>query len=128
MIAQREAGVSALPPPRAAPFGAGCILAGAPGAGNLFPQPSHGEGQNRVRMDDVLGAGPWLIARSTAAVWNATVDVFVLTDDLLAPFRAALLAWLDGHSAEAVLVRPDRYVFGAGAPATLLAGWSAALE
>jgi 3-(3-hydroxy-phenyl)propionate hydroxylase len=128
MLAQREGGVPVLPPITAASFAAGCILAGAPGAGSLFPQPIHGEGPGRVRMDDVLGAGPWLIARSSAAVWNATVEVFVLTADYLAPFRSALTAWLDSHDAEAVLIRPDRYVFGAGPAATLLAAWSKALE
>jgi 3-(3-hydroxy-phenyl)propionate hydroxylase len=37
-----------------------------------------------------------------------------LDDVRLAPFRAAIGAWLDRRDADAVLVRPDRYVFGAG--------------
>jgi len=51
-----------------------------------------------------------------------------LGDEALAPFRAALAKWLDEHGAEAVLVRPDRYVFGSGDPAALLAAWAKALH
>lgn len=48
-------------------------------------------------------------------------------DDLaaLAPFAAPLTAWLDAHATEAVLVRPDRYVFGTSNPATLATDWKA---
>ena len=46
----------------------------------------------------------------------------------LAPFRAALVAWLDQHGTDAVLVRPDRYVFGTGAPSVLLSAWTQALN
>ena len=44
------------------------------------------------------------------------------------PFRAAVLGWLDQRQAEAVLVRPDRYVFGSGAPQALLDAWAASLN
>jgi 3-(3-hydroxy-phenyl)propionate hydroxylase len=51
-----------------------------------------------------------------------------LDEPELAPFRLQVLAWLAERGAEAVLVRPDRYVFGAGPPAALLAAWTAALK
>ncbi len=48
----------------------------------------------------------------------------------LAPFRPALLAWLDQHGAEAVLcVRPgSAMLFGAGAPGALLDAWEQSLQ
>lgn len=127
MLARLESGAPPLPPLAPPPFAQGCILAGAPGAGAMFPQPCLGEGVRRLRMDDVLGDGPWLIARDTADIDARGVDVVSLDSDLLAPFRTAIAAWLDEHGAKAVLVRPDRYIFGAGEPAALLAAWATAL-
>jgi len=45
----------------------------------------------------------------------------------LAPFADPLRAWLDARDADAVLVRPDRYVFGAGAAKDLIAEFSHSL-
>jgi hypothetical protein len=42
------------------------------------------------------------------------LKVFSLEDTELAPFRAPLIAWFNEHAAQAVLVRPDCYVFGTG--------------
>ncbi len=123
MLAQRAAGAPGLPPMRPQPFAAGCLIPGAPGAGSLFPQPAAGQGPRRRRLDDALGAGPWLITR--APVSAPDMKVIGLESDLAAPFRPGLAAWLDRHGADAVLVRPDRYVFGAGAPAVLLDAWRA---
>lgn len=85
----------------------GAILAGSPGAGTYFPQSVAGE----ARLDDVLGPEAWLISRTD------------LDRPDVAPFRAALAGWLDKHSVEAVVVRPDRYVFGGGAAEDLSATW-----
>lgn len=93
------------------PISGGAILAGTSGAGSYFPQPVI-KGQ---RLDTVLGTGPWLLDR----------DRLEAAD--LAPFRQALEAWLDSHQAEAVLVRPDRHVFGTGSREALEAGWQALL-
>jgi 3-(3-hydroxy-phenyl)propionate hydroxylase len=128
MLARQAAGAPALPPLRTEPFSAGCILVGAAGAGDLFPQPTCGEGIRRLRMDDGLGEGPWLIARRPAAVAGAQIAVRHLEEPALAPFRAELARWLDALGAEAVLVRPDRYVFGTGEPAVLAAAWARALR
>ena len=108
MLAARASGSPPLPPLSPLPFAAGAILPGATGAGTMFPQPRAGD----VRLDDVIGDSPWLLSRQT------------LEDPALAPFRAALAEWLDRHGVEAVLVRPDRYIFGAGEPAVLLAAWA----
>lgn len=95
-------------PPGYPAIAKGLILAGAPGAGRYFPQPVSVEG---TRLDDILGPGRWLLSRE---------------DPRTLPFAGPIARWLDEHGAEAVLVRPDRYVFGAGAPNQLSAAWAAA--
>jgi 3-(3-hydroxy-phenyl)propionate hydroxylase len=126
MLAQRAAGAPPLPPATPAPLAGGGVMAGAAGAGALFPQPVSGPLEQRLRLDEVLGDGPWLIARTAAP--NGALPVFDLTEPRLAPFRADLARWLDAHGAEAVLVRPDRYVFGAGEPQALTAAYRQALR
>jgi 3-(3-hydroxy-phenyl)propionate hydroxylase len=125
--AKRDAEMLARPQTSAPLFapmlGPGHVLPGAPAAGWLFLQ-SWADGRG---LDDVLGAGPWLIARDVAPLAPG-VTTAPLSDPLLAGHRAALTAWLDEHKADAVLVRPDRYVFGAGDPDALLAAWRAPLE
>ncbi|MBL8773386.1 MAG: bifunctional 3-(3-hydroxy-phenyl)propionate/3-hydroxycinnamic acid hydroxylase [Phenylobacterium sp.] len=100
-------------------LGAGCLRADDPAAGALFIQTwSEGRG-----LDDELGSGPWLIARTEPPAAAGVVSVGL---DRLAPaHREGLSAWLDRHGASAVLVRPDRYVFGAGDPGRLLQDWRA---
>lgn len=93
------------------PVSGGAILAGTRGAGSYFPQPVI-EGR---RLDEVLGAGPWLLDRKRLAAAD------------LAPFRQSLTAWFDSNEAEAVLVRPDHHVFGTGSKEALEVGWQALL-
>lgn len=123
MLTQRAAGGAGPPPTRSAPFAAGCILAGTPSAGALFPQPTADDGGRRVRLDDALGEGLWLISRDPFKSDDASMRVVDLASEPAAPFRDRLLAWLDRHGVDAVLVRPDRYVFGSGAPALLIDAW-----
>lgn len=111
----RVAGMLGLLPsgtPDYPPIASGMILAGTPAAGSYFPQPVTPDG---ARLDDVLGIGHWLIERKR------------LAEPLLAPFADAIGKWLDRAGAEAVLVRPDRFVFGTGAPADLVAAWQRGL-
>lgn len=104
MLAQRAAGHQ--PPAVVSPrLGPGLGLGEVGGV--YFPQPWAGD----LRLDDVLGEGPWLIVRGAM-------------DGALTPFAAALDGWLEARDAEAVLVRPDRYVFGAGSPSALQAAWA----
>ena len=99
---------------------AGVVLAGAPAAGGYFPQPV--VENTDLRLDDVLGPGAWLITRqSVGAV--AGLRIVNLDDVGIAPFAGQLANWLQRHDAASVLVRPDRYVFGAGAPADLASAW-----
>jgi 3-(3-hydroxy-phenyl)propionate hydroxylase len=128
MLARRAAGAPPFPAPRSAPFATGCILAGSPGAGELFPQPTFSDGATRQRLDDALGEGAWLISREPAQIPTGKLRLRHLGDDALAPYCTALTAWLDGRSADAVLVRPDRYVFGSGDPHSLATAWAAALS
>lgn len=111
-------------PPRSLgypPMSEGCILAGSPLAGSYFPQPV-AEGQPLQRLDDVLGSGAWLISR-TSCPSVAGLKQVDIGDASLAPFRPHLAGWLDGAGVDAVLVRPDRYVFGAGDAADLQRAW-----
>ena len=128
MLAAQASGAPALPVARPSPFASGCVLAASPGAGELFPQPTSGEGPARLRLDDRLGDTACLIARSPIAAADGRACARPGRSEELAPFRPALLTWLDRRRAEAVLIRPDRYVFGSGAPAELLAAWAAALH
>ena len=112
MLAARAAGQSPDGNIAYPPISSGLILSGSAGAGSYFPQPV----VNGQRLDHVLGDQHWLITRSG------------LGEARLAPFRSALGQWLDQHQADAVLVRPDRHVFGTGPAEDLLAGWAAALS
>lgn len=85
---------------------AGCIAATAAAAGAYFPQCV----VDGAKLDDQLGAGAWLLTRD---------------DPRLPFFQEALNAWLAQHDADAVLVRADRTVFGAGDPDVLTAAWRA---
>lgn len=126
MLAARAAGASPDGAPRYPAIERGCILEGSPGSGAYFPQPV--STARDLRLDDVLGEGAWLISRTPVTepvAGPSPLRVVGVDDDLLAPFREELTAWLSAHNADAVVVRPDRYVFGAGDPRTLNDAWRA---
>ena len=90
-------------------------------AGELFPQPRLEDGR---KMDDAIGqrfavlGDARLIAHCPPDVrdaWNA-VNAAVIPDP-----GAEVNAWLDAHQAAAVILRPDRHVFGVAADAPDLA-------
>ncbi|MCC6926812.1 bifunctional 3-(3-hydroxy-phenyl)propionate/3-hydroxycinnamic acid hydroxylase [Novosphingobium sp.] len=110
MLAARAAGHSPDGNVSYPPIGEGAVLPGTPAAGSYFPQPVAADG---TRLDTVLGSGHWLLARSD------------LDRADLAPFRDQLEGWFAKTGVEAVLVRPDRQVFGSGDPDSLKAAWAA---
>lgn len=115
--------------PEAERFGAMPGLAGLPSgfvsdsasAGRVFPEPWLA-GDVRLRLDDAAGLAPLLLTRghvsapAFAARGGYVIDIAQLAD------AAGDLARLMGE-AEAVLVRPDRHVFGCGEAPALLAAW-----
>jgi len=123
MLAAQASGAPApaLPAPS---IGEGCVLAGSAGAGSYFPQPIAGS----RRLDDVLGPGAWLISRSASNKHGAGLSEWSIDDGQLSPFKERLEAWLGAHDADAVLVLPDRYVFGTGAAQNLRAAWAERLR
>ena len=98
-------------PPEYPTLSTGLILAGSAGAGRYFPQVVADDGR---RMDDQIGSDHCIVSRDDMA--NAE----------LAPFAEPLRRWLDRHAAEAVLIRPDRYVFGTGDVDQLRDAWRVA--
>lgn len=125
MLAARAAG----PAPSASlanpPLTAGCIAAGLTAAGVYFPQ-ALARGDVTQKLDDALGSGASLIVKPgiTAKPSSAALKVFEAGSESLTPFRSQLMTWLDDHASEAVLIRPDRYVFGAGSADALQQAWS----
>jgi 3-(3-hydroxy-phenyl)propionate hydroxylase len=95
-----------------APIAAGIVAAATQGAGERFIQPRVG---GRL-LDDVTGGGWRLFTRQPVAASGVTAIVADTLDD-----GGAVAGWLALRGAEAVLVRPDHYVFGTGAPADLIA-------
>ena len=123
MLAQRAEGKSPSQPLGAPPLTAGCLMSGSPGAGEVFPQPWSVDG---TRLDDVAGEGAWLISRADPGPAEG-VRALSLESASLQPFADVITTWLDKHGAEAVLVRPDRYVFGTGTAEGLALAWRKAV-
>lgn len=127
MLAQRAQGQQPVPPPDPSP-GPGVFMSSAARAGSIFPQPMVGG----KRLDDVLGPGAWLIVRRTLDVEGLAASILPRVEALdgptLAPFGAGLSAWLDDARADAVIVRPDRYVFGTGPARDLVRAYGDALR
>lgn len=124
MLAARAAGQSPDGGLTYPPIATGMVLAGSAAAGSYFPQPVNAA--TGAKLDDVLGSAGWLLSRDAAAP-VAGLESVSLGDLRLAPFASGIAGWLDGHGAEAVLVRADRYVFGTGSPVVLAEAWQAAL-
>ena len=82
----------------------GIVLAGSAGAGERFIQPVLADGR---KLDDLAGGGWRMFTREEAG---------------RLPDGGAVLAWLDARKAEAVMVRPDHYVFGTGGSVSELLG------
>lgn len=127
MLAHRASGAHAPVPPTPL-HGPGLFFADSPGAGTLFPQPWASGIWAPTMLDDVLGRGGWLIG---CGRFNGPMPAMLRYHDLgataLATFRPAITEWLSALGASAVLVRPDRYVFGVGQTAVLAQSFADAL-
>ncbi|WP_408591008.1 bifunctional 3-(3-hydroxy-phenyl)propionate/3-hydroxycinnamic acid hydroxylase [Novosphingobium sp.] len=98
------------------------FLTRTPHAGALFPQPRAADGE---LLDAVCGNGPVLVTRSDAQVRDRSVRAISLDAPEIAKFAAPLGQWLAAAAADAVLIRPDRHVFGTGCPDELQDAWRA---
>ncbi len=94
-------------------------------AGSIFPEPWMRNGDGRKRLDDEVGPSPFIVLRdagSESAAGFRGLGCFVVEPDFpLVDEETRLKSMLEDH--EAILVRPDRYVFGRGPAAALLASW-----
>jgi 3-(3-hydroxy-phenyl)propionate hydroxylase len=99
----------------------GGYLTDTPRAGALFPQPV---AQDGTRLDAVLGLGPVLIQRSPGGGMDAGVTTLSIDSPELAKFKTPINAWLTDAQAQAVLIRPDRHVFGTGGASKLKYYWN----
>jgi 3-(3-hydroxy-phenyl)propionate hydroxylase len=88
-------------------------------AGALFPQPVTPDG----RLDRVFGTQAVLIGRKTANGVTDGLRRLSIDAGELSSYRDTISAWLDQRGVEAVLVRPDRYVFGTGSSEGLARAW-----
>lgn len=102
------------------------ILVGDPAAGTVFPEPWIEARGARKRMDDVAGLAPLLIHRGAAEreteAFEAEGGFAVSLDGGSLLDEGSVVASLLGDN-EAILVRPDRYVFGRGRTVALIADW-----
>jgi len=117
LLAAHRAGAQTLPLRTPSPLAGPGFMTGSPGAGEIFPQPVAG-----ARLDDVLGRRAWLIAKSIPEGADSDVEPVALGDARLAPFPG-VASWLTARGVDAVLVRPDRYVFGSGPADALVSAW-----
>jgi 2-polyprenyl-6-methoxyphenol hydroxylase-like FAD-dependent oxidoreductase len=120
--AERDAtlrAASAPPPLALPPLGDGAVAAGRLLAGSRAVQGTVRLGGAEGRLDDVVGQGFVLLARRVAdlpaprLVFPAGLAAHGVALDQLDDLDGRLTAWFDEHGLEAVLVRPDGYVFGA---------------
>jgi len=123
MLARRAAGEQAVSVAHP-PLRGGCLTE-SPQAGALFVQPI----VDGARFDELLGLDGALIGHDlgdVAAIGG--VRLLDLDAPLMRPFAPALTAWLEAAGAPAVLVRPDRHIFGTGAADLLIEQWRSALR
>jgi len=112
MLRSRQSGRSD-PLPRLPGIKQGFVTA-TPLAGELFLQPqARLRNGSKGRLDDLLGLEFWLISKTPVdSISMEHMTSLHLGRDLLDD--GTIADWLEKAKADAVLVRPDRYVFGTG--------------
>ncbi|KCZ86107.1 FAD-binding monooxygenase [Hyphomonas adhaerens MHS-3] len=124
MLAARAAGQSPDGRTDYPDIGTGLLLDGSAGAGTYFPQFLSADGSSR--LDDSLGPGAWLIGDGTFPSVPG-LQAVSLNSGKLDRYSNEIRKWLERHNTEAVLVRPDRYVFGTGTSDDLIRAWKDAI-
>jgi flavoprotein hydroxylase len=122
-LATYDGSVTDVPP--FPPITDGVVLAGSPGAGELFIQGWVDGPGGRTRFDDAVSAGFRLITITDANIdpdtrdWFGSIGGQVVTlgcgDSRLVDADGVYRSWLADHIAVAVLQRPDFAVFGTAA-------------
>ena len=102
----------------------GMVLAGSARAGERFIQPLIRTEKGIAKLDDVIAGGWRLFARHGGLTPESGV---VIVDATALGDGGAVLEWLDRYAVDAVLVRPDHYVFGTGEVSALFDARSSAL-
>ncbi|MDO8288224.1 MAG: bifunctional 3-(3-hydroxy-phenyl)propionate/3-hydroxycinnamic acid hydroxylase [Parvibaculum sp.] len=99
------------------------IMAGHASAGQVAPAPRLCDGR---RLDDVIGYVPFLITREKGLLSGFAAQGRIIA---LSEIDDAAQHWskLLGDN-EAILVRPDRFIFGLGATRDLLSHWDDYLQ
>lgn len=120
---QRARGAS-VPSFEMPPLGSSALVQAGAGGGTKLPQ---FVAANRVRSDEVLGPGPWLICADTLPIADPGFTCLRADDVTLEQFGTAFADLLCAQQTPAVLVRPDRVIFGTGAPDALVRDWRNAL-
>jgi 2-polyprenyl-6-methoxyphenol hydroxylase-like FAD-dependent oxidoreductase len=114
---------------------AGLVATTTPNAGAVFPQGRVRQaGEDAVLFDDAMGAGPTILSRSAEVLaalgagqlerWaelGGGVALILPSDDgsdsspgpiQIGDIDGVYDAWFDAHGCEAVIVRPDWYLYG----------------
>lgn len=108
--------VSPLPP---LPNLARGIMEGHAAAGHVAPAPRLRDGR---RLDDVIGYVPFIIAREKPAHSSFAARGYIITLDEIDDSAGHWNKLLGETSA--ILVRPDRFIFGLGSADALIAHWT----
>lgn len=125
MIAARKAASGPSATPLLPPLAQGCLME-SPLAGVLFPQPVVMAAGKRQLLDDALGHEAWLVTSTPVTTSRPGLHVVVTGRDF--EDDGQIEGWLARHGVEAVLVRPDRYVFGTGRPEDLVTAYVRAMH
>lgn len=96
-------------------------------AGTYFPQ-LRLDAAPTQRMDDVFGSGAWLITHGPVEASVPHLQCISIDQVKSLSLKNALDEWLQNAGVEAVLVRPDRYVFGTGNARDLQHAWKSAMS
>ena len=86
---------------------AGVVASGTRAAGERFIQPLLADGR---KLDDLVGDGWRLLVRDAAQACEAPGVTTIVASELAD--AGAVTAWLDARHVDAVMLRPDHYVFG----------------